>query len=198
VCYSWCRLYFLPSDLVPHRQVPAWIFLPQYQLLPRFVSQLVTRMFSILGAGLLICFSIAAMSFSPGFLSPIRQRRPGFNFQLLILSFCDERCCSLDLVLCCAGIWLHISLARELGLRFSLASQIWSLLRFGGHWQLKLSLLCSCVQSSAVFGRILDPRCCLQLLDKKPRSFIVLIALNRLFFKHIHKVFGEMSVRSLS
>jgi hypothetical protein len=79
VCCSWCRLYFPPSGFIPRRQVPAWIFLPRYQLLPQFVSQLVIRVFSVLGAGLLICFSIAAMGFSLGLLSPVHQRHPGFN-----------------------------------------------------------------------------------------------------------------------
>jgi hypothetical protein len=79
-----------------------WIFLPRYQVVPRFVSQLVTRVFSVLGTGLLICFSMTAKSFSRGFLGPIRQRRPGFGVQPLFLSFCDECCCPLGLVLYCA------------------------------------------------------------------------------------------------
>jgi hypothetical protein len=36
----------------------------------------------------------------------------------------------------------------------------------------------------------------LELPDQKARYFLVLIALKRLFPKHAHKVFGEMSVRT--
>jgi hypothetical protein len=35
----------------------------------------------------------------------------------------------------------------------------------------------------------------LELSDRKARGFLVLIVLKRLFFKHAHKVFGEMTVR---
>jgi hypothetical protein len=35
----------------------------------------------------------------------------------------------------------------------------------------------------------------LELPDQKVQGFLVSIALNRLFFKHAHKVFGEIPVR---
>jgi hypothetical protein len=31
--------------------------------------------------------------------------------------------------------------------------------------------------------------------DQKARSFVVTIIFNRLFFRHVHKLFGEMIVR---
>jgi hypothetical protein len=40
------------------------------------------------------------------------------------------------------------------------------------------------------------PGCVLELPDQKARGFLVLIALNRLFLEHAHKVFGEMPVRT--
>jgi hypothetical protein len=36
----------------------------------------------------------------------------------------------------------------------------------------------------------------LELLDRKAQSFLVSITVKRLFLKHVHKVFGEMLVRT--
>jgi hypothetical protein len=40
------------------------------------------------------------------------------------------------------------------------------------------------------------PGCILELPDQKARGFLVLIALERLFLKHAHKVFGEIPMRT--
>jgi hypothetical protein len=34
----------------------------------------------------------------------------------------------------------------------------------------------------------------LELLDRKVQSFLLLIVLKRLLLKHVHKLFGEMSI----